>query len=46
MQFSLITHSPDETTVLAAKLAPLLTRGDVLLLYGDVGVGKTDLARK
>jgi tRNA threonylcarbamoyladenosine biosynthesis protein TsaE len=31
---------------LANKLAPLLIKGDVLLLGGDVGVGKTDLARK
>lgn len=46
MQFSLISYSPDETTLIAAKLAPLLIKGDVLLLRGDVGAGKTDLARK
>lgn len=46
MQFTLTSHSPDETTVLADKLAPLLIKGDVLLLVGDVGAGKTDLARK
>ncbi len=46
MQVTLTSHSPNETTVLAAKLAPLLVKGDVLLLGGEVGVGKTDLARK
>jgi len=46
VQFTLTSHSPNETTVLAAKLAPLLVKGDVLLLGGEVGAGKTDLARK
>ena len=46
MQFTLTSHSPNETTVLAAKLAPLLVKGDVLLLGGEVGAGKTDFARK
>lgn len=46
MQFSITSHSPNDTTVLAAKLAPLLIKGDVLLLHGNVGAGKTDLARK
>jgi tRNA threonylcarbamoyladenosine biosynthesis protein TsaE len=46
VQVTLTSHSPNETTVLAAKLAPLLVKGDVLLLSGDVGAGKTDLVRK
>lgn len=46
MHFTLTSHSPNDTTKLANALAPLLTNGDVLLLHGDVGAGKTDLARK
>ncbi|MFV3076744.1 tRNA (adenosine(37)-N6)-threonylcarbamoyltransferase complex ATPase subunit type 1 TsaE [Niveispirillum fermenti] len=38
---------PDEaaTAALAARLAPLLTAGDVVTLRGDLGAGKTALAR-
>lgn len=35
------THSPEETKHAAATLAPLLRAGDVLLLSGDLGGGKT-----
>ncbi len=38
-------NSPEETVAFAAKLAKLCTIGDCILLYGDVGVGKTTFAR-
>ena len=37
--------SADATANAASVLAPLLSRGDVLLLTGDVGAGKTHFAR-
>lgn len=37
--------SPDQTCQMAASLAPRLRVGDVLLLSGDVGAGKTHFAR-
>lgn len=46
MQFTVTSNSPQATQNLADAIAPLLTIGDVLLLHGDVGAGKTDLARK
>lgn len=38
-------HSPEETADFAAKLAVLLAPGDVVLLTGSIGAGKTHLAR-
>ncbi|MBM1632924.1 tRNA (adenosine(37)-N6)-threonylcarbamoyltransferase complex ATPase subunit type 1 TsaE [Sulfitobacter mediterraneus] len=35
----------DDMTLLAARLASRLTAGDVILLTGDVGAGKTHFAR-
>ncbi|WP_306006468.1 tRNA (adenosine(37)-N6)-threonylcarbamoyltransferase complex ATPase subunit type 1 TsaE [Aquicoccus porphyridii] len=37
--------SPDATARMAAALAPLLRGGDVLLLAGGIGAGKTHFAR-
>jgi tRNA threonylcarbamoyl adenosine modification protein YjeE len=37
--------TPDATAALAAGLAPALSAGDVLLLAGEIGAGKTHFAR-
>ncbi|WP_294612620.1 tRNA (adenosine(37)-N6)-threonylcarbamoyltransferase complex ATPase subunit type 1 TsaE [uncultured Roseovarius sp.] len=42
---TVILSGPDATCALAQKLAPLLHAGDVLLLAGGVGAGKTHFAR-
>lgn len=39
------THSPEETRVLGARLADQLRPGDVILLLGDMGAGKSELTR-
>ena len=41
----ILTHSPEETRTLGAKLAARLAPGDVILLDGDLGAGKSELAR-
>ena len=46
MPFTFTSHTPGDTRKLADALAPSLQAGDILLLDGDVGAGKTDLARK
>jgi tRNA threonylcarbamoyladenosine biosynthesis protein TsaE len=40
-----ILTGPEETEAMGRRLAPLLQRGDVVALYGDLGAGKTTLAR-
>jgi tRNA threonylcarbamoyladenosine biosynthesis protein TsaE len=40
-----VTDSPGETRALAAALAPLCRAGDVVLLVGDLGAGKTVFAQ-
>lgn len=40
-----ITHSETDTMALAARLAPMLSPGDAVLLTGDLGTGKSVLAR-
>jgi tRNA threonylcarbamoyladenosine biosynthesis protein TsaE len=39
------THAPEETTALGARLGQGLRVGDVVLLRGDLGAGKTHFAR-
>ena len=40
-----ITHSESDTLAFAARLAPMLSPGDAVLLTGDLGAGKSVLAR-
>jgi tRNA threonylcarbamoyladenosine biosynthesis protein TsaE len=40
-----ITHSEIETANVGCELAPLLPGGSVLLLFGDLGAGKTAFVR-
>ena len=39
------TRSEADTMAFAARLAPMLAPGDTVLLYGDLGAGKSVLAR-
>lgn len=39
------TTSADETRALGARIAAMLVQGDVLLLHGDLGAGKTTLTQ-
>jgi tRNA threonylcarbamoyladenosine biosynthesis protein TsaE len=39
------TSSPEQTEALGAELAASLRAGDVVLLYGDMGAGKTTFVR-
>ena len=41
----MITHSAEETRALGRKLAEGLKAGDTLLLRGELGAGKSELAR-
>ncbi|MCL6471468.1 MAG: tRNA (adenosine(37)-N6)-threonylcarbamoyltransferase complex ATPase subunit type 1 TsaE [Firmicutes bacterium] len=38
---SIVSHSSEETWELARKLAPTLSKGDLISLTGDLGAGKT-----
>ena len=40
-----ITSSEEETTAIGERLGSTLRAGDVLLLYGDLGAGKTAFTR-
>ena len=40
-----ITHSEQETMELGIKMGKLLEAGDIVLLYGNLGAGKTVLTR-
>ena len=39
------THSEEETAAVGRQAAATLTAGDTLLLYGDLGAGKTAFVR-
>ena len=39
------THSPQETRAFGRRLAETLAPGDVLLLWGDLGAGKSEMTR-
>lgn len=41
----IVTHAAEETRALGAKLAAHLKPGDVVLLQGDLGAGKSEFAR-
>ena len=41
----IITRSEEETATVGRELASTLSAGDVLLLYGDLGAGKTAFVR-
>lgn len=45
IQHKITLSSPDETCALARRLGARLGAGDVLLLEGDIGAGKTHFAR-
>jgi tRNA threonylcarbamoyladenosine biosynthesis protein TsaE len=40
-----ISHRPAETIAFSQALAPVLRRGDVLALSGDLGAGKTQFVK-
>ena len=40
-----VTHSSEETELLAAELAPRLRAGDVVTVAGELGSGKTTFVR-
>ena len=45
MTRTITTHSEHETAAVGRELAATLSAGDVLLLYGDLGAGKTAFVR-
>ncbi len=45
MQLDITTHSPEETQQVGRRLGELARAGDVVLLVGDLGTGKTCLTQ-
>lgn len=44
-EYQLQTHSYQDTEALGKEIAPYLQAGDVILMNGDLGVGKTTFTR-
>ena len=42
---TLVTHGPEETRAVGRTLATLLEAGDIVLLAGPLGAGKTELTK-
>jgi tRNA threonylcarbamoyladenosine biosynthesis protein TsaE len=42
---TITSESEEETAAIARRLAPTLSAGDAVLLYGDLGAGKTAFVR-
>lgn len=45
LSLKIVSHGEDETVALARKLAPLFRPGDVIVLKGELGAGKTVFVR-
>lgn len=45
MEYSILTHSPDETIAFAEKIGMKLHGGDVVAYIGGLGAGKTTFTR-
>ena len=45
MNAEILTQSEDETSTVGERLGASLRRGDVILLYGELGAGKTAFVR-
>lgn len=45
LRSTVVSHDPDETRAFGEQLAPILRPGDVILLHGDLGAGKTTLTQ-
>lgn len=41
----MLTHSPEETRAFGRRLAEQLRPGDILLFYGNLGAGKSEMTR-
>ncbi|MGM7724259.1 tRNA (adenosine(37)-N6)-threonylcarbamoyltransferase complex ATPase subunit type 1 TsaE [Metabacillus sp. Hm71] len=44
-EFEFMTHSADETSILAKRLSEKLNKRDVITLEGDLGAGKTTFTK-
>lgn len=44
-EITVVTRSPEATRALGRALAPVLGAGDLVLLAGELGTGKTELAK-
>lgn len=45
MKLEFTSHSPEDTSAIAAKIAAELESGDIILYQGGMGVGKTTLTK-